>query len=250
MSETSGNKALVINNVTIARGGRDVVRGASINVPAGEVTSLLGPNGAGKSSLVLGIGGVIPVAGGSIAMDGEDVTNMRPEKIRALGISVAPEGHRILTDMTVGDNLRVAGSRLKKSEYKGNLDRVFDLFPELKDLTGRQAGKLSGGQQQMLALGQALIDTPKYLVVDELSLGLAPVIVARLIPTLTEVAKTGIGVLLIEQFTTLALSISTSASVMVRGRIRLQDSAENLRANPGLIDEAYHLSSGETMMTA
>lgn len=244
------SNALVINNVTIARGGRDVVRGASITVPAGEVTSLLGPNGAGKSSLVLGIGGVIPVAGGSISMDGEDVTNLRPEKIRALGISVAPEGHRILTDMSVADNLRVAGSRLKKSEYKGNLDRVFDLFPELRDLTGRQAGKLSGGQQQMLALGQSLIDTPKYLVVDELSLGLAPVIVARLIPTLTEVAKSGIGVLLIEQFTTLALSISQSASVMVRGRIRLQDTAEHLRANPGLIDEAYHLSSGETMMTA
>lgn len=242
--------ALTIENVTIARGGRDVDRDVSITVPAGEVTSLLGPNGAGKSSLVLGIGGVIPVASGVIKVDGEEITNLRPEKIRSSGVSVAPEGHRILTDLSVLDNLRVAGSRLKKGAYKERLEVVFGLFPELRDLTGRQAGKLSGGQQQMLALGQALIDTPKYLIVDELSLGLAPVIVARLIPTLTEVAKTGIGVLLIEQFTTLALSISTSASVMVRGRIRLQDTAEHLRANPGLIDEAYHLSSGETMMTA
>lgn len=241
--------ALTVENVTIARGGRDVDRDVSLTVPAGEVTALLGPNGAGKSSLVLGIGGVIPVAAGIIKVDGEEITNLRPERIRAAGVSVAPEGHRILTDLSVLDNLRVAGSRLKKPEYKERLEVIFTLFPELRDLTGRQAGKLSGGQQQMLAIGQALIDTPKYLIVDELSLGLAPVIVARLIPTLTEVAKTGIGVLLIEQFTTLALSIASNASVMVRGRIRLQDSAENLRANPGLIDEAYHLSTGETMLS-
>lgn len=242
--------ALVIDNVTVARGGRDVVRHVSLTVPAGQVTSLLGPNGAGKSSLVLGIGGVIPVDSGSITVDGNPITGMNPEKIRAAGVSVAPEGHRILTDLSVIDNLRVAGSRMKKGQYNDRLEVIFELFPELKDMTSRQAGKLSGGQQQMLALGQALIDTPKYLIVDELSLGLAPVIVARLIPTLTEVAKQGIGVLLIEQFTTLALSISSNASIMVRGVIRLQDTAEHLRANPGLIDEAYHLSSGDQTLSA
>ena len=194
---TSGRE-LRVEGLTVARGGRDVVREVSLHVPAGQVTALLGPNGAGKSSLVLALTGTLPVRAGGITLDGTELRGRRPDAVRAAGLAAAPEGHRILGDLTVADNLRVAGSRLGKAAYRDGVGRVFSLFPELEALADRRAGKLSGGQQQMVALGQAVIDSPRYLVIDELSLGLAPVVVRRLAPTLTQIAEQGVGVLLSE----------------------------------------------------
>ena len=236
------DEALVLEDVTVARGGRTVVRGASLDVPLGEITALLGPNGAGKSSLVLAVAGVLSVAGGTIRAGDIRLTGRRPERVRAAGVATVPEGHRVLGDLSVDDNLRVAAGRLARADRAAALPRVHDLFGELRELGGRRAGSLSGGQQQMLALAQAVIGRPRYLVVDELSLGLAPVVVRRLVPALHEIAHQGVGVLLIEQFTSLALGVATNAHVLVRGRLRLSEAAATLRERPELLADSYHLT--------
>jgi branched-chain amino acid transport system ATP-binding protein len=236
--------ALVLDDVTVARGGRDVVRGLSLSIPRGEITALLGPNGAGKSSLVLAVAGVLPVRSGSIRIGSTPVHGLTPDRVRACGIATVPEGHRVLGGLSVADNLRVAGVRLGAGEYAAALERVLDLLPELKDLRQRPAGRLSGGQQQMLAIAQAVLDLPDYLVIDELSLGLAPVVVRRLVPTITRIAESGVGVLLIEQFTSIALAVSTTAGVLVRGRLRLLESSQRLRSDPDLVSAAYLAGNG------
>jgi branched-chain amino acid transport system ATP-binding protein len=229
--------ALELDGVTVARGGRDVVREVSLTVPRGEVTALLGPNGAGKSSLVLAIAGVLPATAGSIRASGRELRGLAPDEVRACGVATVPEGHRVLGSLTVADNLRVAGSRMSAAAYAEGTERVLTLLPELRDLLARSAGTLSGGQQQMLAIAQAVLDLPEYLVVDELSLGLAPVVVRRLVPTLAEIAAAGVGILLIEQFTTIALGVSTTAGVLVRGRLRLVEESERL--DPERVQAAY-----------
>jgi branched-chain amino acid transport system ATP-binding protein len=229
--------ALELDGVTVARGGRDVVREVSLTVPRGEVTALLGPNGAGKSSLVLAIAGVLPATAGSIRASGRELRGLAPDAVRACGVATVPEGHRVLGSLTVADNLRVAGSRMSAAAYAEGTERVLTLLPELRDLLARPAGTLSGGQQQMLAIAQAVLDLPEYLVVDELSLGLAPVVVRRLVPTLAEIAAAGVGILLIEQFTTIALGVSTTAGVLVRGRLRLVEESERL--DPERVQAAY-----------
>jgi branched-chain amino acid transport system ATP-binding protein len=234
--------ALVLEDVSVARGGRTVVRGASLEVPLGEITALLGPNGAGKSSLVLAVAGVLSVAGGTIRAGDVRLTGRRPERVRAAGVATVPEGHRVLGDLSVDDNLRVAAGRLPRSDRAAALARVLDLFGELRELGGRRAGSLSGGEQQMLAIAQAVIARPRYLIVDELSLGLAPVVVRRLVPALREIAHQGAGVLLIEQFTSLALGVATNAHVLVRGRVRLSEAAATLREQPELLADSYHLT--------
>jgi branched-chain amino acid transport system ATP-binding protein len=231
--------ALVVDDVTVARGGRDVVHGVSLAVPRGEVTALLGPNGAGKSSLVLAIAGVLPARSGSIAAGGRQLSGRSPDAIRAHGVAVVPEGHRVLGNLSVSDNLRVAASRMTRDEEAAGRERVLDLLPELRGLLERPAGRLSGGEQQMLALAQAVLDPPDFLVIDELSLGLAPVVVRRLVPTLAQIAASGVGVLLIEQFTSVALSLATTAGVLVRGRLRLLEDAATLRERPELVHHAY-----------
>ena len=241
--------ALTIEGVSVARGGRTVVREVSLSVPAGRVTALLGPNGAGKSSLVLAVAGVLRPTAGAIAVDGRAIGGRRPEQVRAAGVATVPEGHRVLGELSVADNLRVAGGRQSTGTRHAALEQVLDLFGELRELQDRRAGSLSGGQQQMLALGQALIARPRYLIVDELSLGLAPVVVRRLVPALAAIAEQGVGVLLIEQFTTLALRVATTAHVLVRGRIRLSETADVLRERPELLAARYHLT-GTPVATA
>jgi branched-chain amino acid transport system ATP-binding protein len=236
--------ALVVEDLTVARGGRDVLRGVSLTVPRGEVTALLGPNGAGKSSLVLAVAGILPARSGLVRVGGTRLLGLTPDQVRAHGVAVVPEGHRVLGSLTVSDNLRVAAGRMTKGEEAAGRERVLALLPELRDLLDRPAGKLSGGQQQMLALAQAVVDPPEFLVIDELSLGLAPVVVRRLVPTLSQIAAAGVGVLLIEQFTTVALSLATTAGVLVRGRLRLVEQAQVLRSQPELIHEAYLAGAG------
>jgi branched-chain amino acid transport system ATP-binding protein len=236
------SEALVLEALSVARGGRLVVQEVTLTVPRGEITALLGPNGAGKSSLVLAVAGVVRPAEGSIRADDLELAGRRPEQIRQAGVATVPEGHRVLGDLSVADNIRVAATRLPRRARAAALERVYGIFGELRDLGDRRAASLSGGQQQMLALAQAVVCDPKYLVVDELSLGLAPVVVRRLVPALRAIADQGVGVLLIEQFTALALGVSTTAHVLVRGRIRLSEAADILRRQPELLAANYHLT--------
>jgi branched-chain amino acid transport system ATP-binding protein len=233
---------LALSDVRVERGGREVVRGVSLRAPSGEITALLGPNGAGKSSLVLAIAGVIPLSSGEIKAGDETISGRRPELVRRAGVATVPEGHRILGKLTVTDNLRVATGRLPRGEREAALERVQELFPQLRKLGDRFAGTLSGGEQQMLALAQGMLERPRFLIIDELSLGLAPAIVKRLVPAIERIAAEGIGVLLIEQFTSLALGVASTAHVLVRGSVRLSESAVELRDDSQRLEAAYHLS--------
>jgi branched-chain amino acid transport system ATP-binding protein len=231
--------ALSLKDVSVARGGHTVVHEVSLDVTPGEVTALLGPNGAGKSSLVLAVGGVLKPLGGSVAMDGRELAARRPEKIRQAGLAIVPEGRRLLRELTVEDNLRVATYSLSRPQAKAGRERALELFPELEKRLTTAAGSLSGGEQQMVVLAQALVSQPRYVIIDELSLGLAPVVVQRLIPTIRSVAEVGIGVLLIEQFATVALGLAERAYVMEGGRIRYEGAAQELREKPELLHSAY-----------
>ena len=203
--------SLELSEITVERGGRPVVKDVTISVPAGQVTALLGPNGAGKSSLVLAVGGVLRARPGSVALDGAELAGRRPEKIRAAGVAIVPEGRRLLPDLSVDDNIKVATYTLSKQAAAEGRARALELFPRLGERLTVPARLLSGGEQQMVVLAQALVSQPKYILIDELSLGLAPVIVNQLIPVIRALVDSGIGVLLIEQFAAVALSLATSA---------------------------------------
>jgi branched-chain amino acid transport system ATP-binding protein len=232
---------LVLEGFTVARNGRPVVSDVSITIPAGEVTALLGPNGAGKSSLVLGVAGVLKPDSGTVKLDGNDLTGRRPERIRQAGVAVVPEGRRLLSDLTVEDNLAVACYSLSREDARAGREWALELFPELQQRLDTAARSLSGGEQQMLVLSQALVSKPTVMLIDELSLGLAPVIIKRLIPTIRTVAESGVGVLLIEQFATVALGLANRVHVMDRGRIELSASATELKENPDLLHSSYLL---------
>ena len=233
------SEGLHISELAVERGGKRIIHGINLEILPGKITALLGANGAGKSSLVLAIAGAVPVSGGNILLDGRSITGMRPEYVRRLGVAAVPEGHRVLTELTVEENLRVAGTHLRRGALDEAVERALATFPELEKRFTVRAGALSGGQQQMVVLAQAIISRPRYILADELSFGLAPVIVARLVPVLEAFAADGIGVLLIEQFTHIALKISHHAYVMERGRIRFSGDPGDLQRNPHILHSAY-----------
>jgi branched-chain amino acid transport system ATP-binding protein len=237
----AGNGVLELRGLTVERGNRAVIRDVSLEIPAADVTALLGPNGAGKSTLVLAVGGVLRPLAGSVQVNGLDLARQRPELIRRAGVAIVPEGRRLLPDLTVEDNIKVAAYSLSAEAAKTGRSRVLELFPELSRRLSAPARALSGGEQQMLVLAQALISSPRYLLIDELSLGLAPVIINRLVPTIREVAAEGIGVLLIEQFAAVALALATRAYILEGGRIRFSGPASQLRDEPQLLRSAYLL---------
>jgi len=236
-----GDGLLALEGITVERGRRAVVRDVSIEIPAGEITALLGPNGAGKSSLVLAVGGVLGLQAGSVLLNGRNFAGRRPEQIRAAGIAIVPEGRRLLPDLTVEDNIRVATYALPRDQARAGRERVLELFPEISRRLSAPARMLSGGEQQMVVLAQALVGEPRYMLIDELSLGLAPVVVNRLVPRIRAVAESGIGVLLIEQFATIALGLANQAHVMEGGRLRFSGLARELREQPELLRSAYLL---------
>jgi len=238
---------LEMRGITVERGGRPVVKDVSITVPAGEVTALLGPNGAGKSSLVLAVGGVLRPRPGSVRLDGTELAGRRPEKIRAAGVAIVPEGRRLLPDLSVDDNIRVATYALSRQAAAQGRERALELFPPLKERLAIPARLLSGGEQQMVVLAQALVSRPRFILIDELSLGLAPVVVSRLVPVIRAIVASGTGVLLIEQFATVALSLATGAHVMEGGVVRYSGTAAELRDRPDLLHSAY-LLRGTTAM--
>ncbi len=218
-----------------------VLRGVSLEIPPGEVTALLGPNGAGKSTLVLAVAGVVHAIAGNVMLDDEDLTKRRPERIRRAGVAVVPEGRRLLPELSVADNLRVATYALSADAAASGTAYVLELFPELARRWETTARLLSGGEQQMVVLAQALASRPSVLLVDELSLGLAPLVVKRLVPTLAAVAASGVGVLLIEQFAHVALGLANRAYILEGGRIRYSGTANELKENPEMLQSAYLL---------
>jgi branched-chain amino acid transport system ATP-binding protein len=238
---STARDVLALEGLTVARGGRNVVREVSLEIPAGEVTALLGPNGAGKSSMVLSVGGILKPVTGKVLLDDADLAGRRPERIRAAGLAIVPEGRRLLPELTVSENLRVATYTLSSGDAEAGRKRALELFPELEKRLDNVARALSGGEQQMLVLAQAMVSHPRYVIIDELSLGLAPVVVNRLVPTIQSMAESGIGVLLIEQFATLALGLANHAYVMEGGRIRFSGLASELREKPELLQSAYLL---------
>jgi branched-chain amino acid transport system ATP-binding protein len=232
---------LSIDGLKVSRGGHPVLHGISLDVPQGAVTTLLGPNGAGKSTMVLAVGGVLRVSGGEVTLNGTRLTKMRPEQIRQAGVAIVPEGRRLLPDLTVEENLRVATYALSREDAKRGIEYAIELFPHLETRWKAVARTLSGGEQQMVVLAQALVSRPKIMLVDELSLGLAPVIVQRLMPALQEAASQGVGVLLIEQFVHVALALAESAYVIEGGRIVYHGTAAELKAHPERLHSAYLL---------
>jgi branched-chain amino acid transport system ATP-binding protein len=234
--------ALRLEGMSVRRGGRLVVDDVSLEIPTGEVTALLGANGAGKSTLVLAVAGLLRASAGRVLLDDVDLTGRRPERVRAAGVAVVPEGRRLLPGLTVEDNMRVATYMLGRAEAKRGIQYALELFPELQKRWGATARTLSGGEQQMVVLAQALVSEPKVVLVDELSLGLAPVIVKRLVPTLEAVAASGVGVLLIEQFAHVALGLAANAYVIEGGRIHYSGPAQTLKDEPELLHSAYLLA--------
>jgi branched-chain amino acid transport system ATP-binding protein len=231
--------ALRLEGLTVARGGRPVVHDVTFEIAPGEVTALLGPNGAGKSTLVLAVAGVLKSLAGSVSLAGRELRGRRPESIRRAGVAIVPEGRRLLSDLTVEDNLQVATYSLTREDAKAGRAYALELFPELGKRLGAPGRSLSGGEQQMLVLAQALVSQPRFVLIDELSLGLAPVVVKRLVPTIRTVAESGVGVLLIEQFATVALGLANRAHVMDRGRLRFSGLASELKARPELLQSSY-----------
>lgn len=239
MSAGHTSTGLVVRQVTIARGGRPVVHRVNLSVEPGCVTALLGANGAGKSSLVLALAGALPVLEGQVLLNGAPVQNRPPHVIRRLGVAAVPEGHRVLRDLNVDENLRAAAAHLSRRELAATLEEAYETFPELHERRASLAGKLSGGQQQMVAIAQALVGKPDFILADELSFGLAPVVVARLVPVLVGFAQRGGGVLLIEQFTHVALKVAHRVHVMDRGEIVFSGMPDELERNPDILHSAY-----------
>ena len=231
--------ALELDRLSVKRSGRTVVRDVTLTVNQGEIVTLLGANGAGKSSLVQAAAGVLALSAGVVRVAGRAVSGLPPHKIRRAGLAAVPEGHRVFTGLTVSESLRVAGSRLSRRELPAAVQTALGLFPELADRLEQDAASLSGGQQQMLAIASSLVARPAFLMIDELSLGLAPVIIRRLVPAIREIAAQGVGVLLVEQFAAVALEVATRAAVIDRGQLVFFGDAEQLIRQPELLHSAY-----------
>jgi branched-chain amino acid transport system ATP-binding protein len=215
------------------------LQGISLTVDEGEVVTLIGSNGAGKTTTLRSIHGILPPREGRIVFDGEEIQGTPAHDLIGKGIAQSPEGRKIFFRMTVLENLEMgAYHRNDRSEIQQDMDRVFELFPRLKERTKQEAGTMSGGEQQMLAIGRALMSSPKLLLLDEPSMGLAPVLVERIFQTIREINQQGTTILLVEQNANVALEIATRGYVLETGKIVNSASAEKLREDPK-VREAY-----------
>jgi len=230
---------LQVRGLHVKRGAKAVVHGVDLDVGAGEIVALLGPNGAGKSSTVLALAGAIPRAQGSVKLDGVALQGLSADAVRRAGLAIVPEGHQLLGALSVRDNLRAAALALPRRDADAAIARVLGILPELAERLDQPGRSLSGGQKQMVCIAQALVVAPKVLVIDELSLGLAPLVVRRLADVVKASAAQGVGVLLIEQFTTLALGIAARACVLQRGRMAWSGDAGALRERPEILHDSY-----------
>ena len=221
---------LKINDLKVNYGGIEAVKGISFDVPAGEIITLIGATGAGKSSTLRAIAGLVKPASGNIVFEGDDITGKDPTAIVTKGITLVPEGRKIFPDLTVLENLRI-GAYLRNDDLTDDLNWVYDLFPRLKERSWQAGGTLSGGEQQMLAVGRALMSRPKVIMMDEPSLGLAPIIVRGIFDIIKEINKQGVTVLLIEQNANMALKTADIGYVMETGRITMSGAGSELLTN-------------------
>jgi branched-chain amino acid transport system ATP-binding protein len=231
----SGERAvdLDVRDLKVSYGGIAAVKGVSFEVPRGDILALIGANGAGKTSVLKAIVGLVPAAGGSVRLFGREVNAVPTHRRVALGATLVPEGRAIFSGMSVRENLELGAFLKRDRKTLGTrLERVVALFPRLGERLTQAGGTLSGGEQQMLAIGRALMGEPKLLLLDEPSLGLAPKLVAQIFASIREIAATGITILLVEQNTRLALETAQRAHVLVTGEIVLSGSCEELRADP------------------
>ncbi len=228
---------LKITDLKVSYGGINAVKGVSFEVPKGSVVSLIGANGAGKSTILRTIAGLVKPVSGAVSFNDENITGTDTSDIIAKGITLVPEGRRVFPDMTVLDNIKI-GAFLRHDSLDKDIEHMYSLFPRLKERKWQLAGTLSGGEQQMLALARALMSKPKLLMMDEPSLGLAPLIVKGIFEIIKEINKSGVTVLLIEQNANMALKASDYAYVLETGRLSMEGSGEELLSNEA-IREAY-----------
>jgi branched-chain amino acid transport system ATP-binding protein len=230
---------LEVDGIHTYYGNIAALKGVSLEVRAGEIVALIGANGAGKTTTLRAISGLLRPRQGTITLDGERIDGLPPHRIAAFGLAHAPEGRRLFNRMSVLENLEMgAYARHDRAAIRADAERVFGLFPRLKERLTQKAGTLSGGEQQMLAIGRALMAKPRLLLLDEPSMGLAPLVVEAIFATLEEVNRQGVTVLLVEQNAHMALTIANRGYVLETGRITLADTAERLRSDES-VQRAY-----------
>ena len=223
---------LTINDINVFYGAIHAIKGVSLEVNEGEIVTLIGANGAGKSTILRTISGLLKPKTGSIQFEGQEIAGMPAHEIVKTGISQVPEGRRIFAEMSVLENLELgAFTRKDKDGIKADMELVFERFPRLKERIGQLAGTLSGGEQQMLAMGRALMSRPRLLLLDEPSMGLAPLLIKEIFTIIQDINKTGTTVLLVEQNANMALSIAHRAYVLETGRITLSGDAKEVAAS-------------------
>ena len=230
---------LEVDNIATFYGNIQALKGVSLTVEEGECVTLIGSNGAGKSTTLRSISGLTPPRTGSIRLSGQEISLTPAQEIVRLGICQSPEGRRCFQRMTVRENLELgAFLRRDSSGIREDLDRIFDLFPRLKEREKQKAGTMSGGEQQMLAIGRALMANPKLLLLDEPSMGIAPILVERIYETIAEINQQGITILLVEQNANFALDVSKRGYVLETGKVVMTDESASLRTNPD-VQKAY-----------
>lgn len=228
---------LEIKDLNVRFGGIRAVDGISMNVREGKIITLIGANGAGKSSILRSVSGIVRPTSGDILLNGESIVGLSPDKIVARGVTLVPEGRRVFPNLTVLENLKI-GAYLRKDKLSNDLEYVYSLFPRLRERHWQHAGTLSGGEQQMLAVGRALMSRPKLIMMDEPSLGLAPLVVRDIFDIIVTINKAGITVLLNEQNANLALKIADYGYVIETGRLTLTGTGDELLHNES-VKEAY-----------
>ena len=226
---------LSVSDLVVRYGQIEALHGVSLEVFPGEVVALIGSNGAGKSTTLRAVSGMIPVAGGSVLFDGQEITNLRGDQIVRRGLAHIPEGRQIFGDQSVFDNLLLGGFSLEGSTSRNLADREIRRFPVLYERRKQRAGTLSGGEQQMLAISRGLMSRPKMLLMDEPSMGLAPLLVRQVAQTILDLNAQGVTVLLVEQLASMALAVADRAYVIQNGVVRLQGPSRDVAANPEVV---------------
>jgi branched-chain amino acid transport system ATP-binding protein len=229
---------LEVRDIRTRYGAIEALKGVSLTVNAGEVVTLIGSNGAGKSTTLRSISGLTPASSGTITFGGQEITHVPAHEIVGRGIALAPEGRHCFPRMTVRENLDLGAHRRRGPEIADDMARVYELFPVLKERARQKAGTMSGGEQQMLAIGRALMARPKLLMLDEPSLGIAPVLVQRIYATIGEINRSGVAILLVEQNANYALDAAARGYVFETGRIVLTNDSARLRDDPE-VQKAY-----------
>jgi len=231
-------KLLEVLDVHARYGSIEALQGVSLDVGEGEVVTLIGSNGAGKSTTLRSITGLTPASAGTVVFGGEDITRVPAHEIVQRGIAMSPEGRHVFPRMTVRENLELGAYQRRRQSLEEDLERVFGLFPRLQERERQKAGTMSGGEQQMLAIGRALMARPQLLLLDEPSMGIAPILVQRIYETIGEINRSGVAILLVEQNANYALEIARRGYVLETGRVVLSGESENLRSDPE-VQKAY-----------